>query len=395
VPILFSPILTRVFTPYEFGGAQYIISITSIAVVVSTGSYEKAIILPSNENRARGLLIGSILVCIVFSLALLICIWVLNGNAETIGYGGEFWHLYFIPMYVFVIGISNSLDFKNLRMGYFRSMAVANSSKSIFNTSISLGTGYLGFGLVGLLIGKLAGESIRLLVLLWKSWRDIVRLSIKGLVKNIRSTLVEYRQFPMYSAPNGLVNALSTQLVIILLTMHFSEILVGHYSLTVRVMFLPIVLVASSLGQVFYKYAVKEYEKDDESLYRFFTSVLKWLVISAIIPSLVIVIWGPQIFKSIFGADWEVSGQIARWLIAWFFFFYVKSPLSSIVNIKKKLKDNLQIQVFLLFARIVALYVGVYLEDVLLAILLFGVIGALFNFLHLVWFWTLVRIKNR
>ena len=49
IPIAISPILTRLYTPAEFGSFALYMSIVSILVVIATARYELAIVLPKKK----------------------------------------------------------------------------------------------------------------------------------------------------------------------------------------------------------------------------------------------------------------------------------------------------------------------------------------------------------
>ena len=53
IPIAISPVLTRIYSPDDFGVFALYLSITSIIAIVATGRYELAITLPAkNEEDA-------------------------------------------------------------------------------------------------------------------------------------------------------------------------------------------------------------------------------------------------------------------------------------------------------------------------------------------------------
>jgi O-antigen/teichoic acid export membrane protein len=52
IPIAISPILTRIYTPEDFGVFALYMSVVSIVSVVATGRYELAIMLPKKDEDA-------------------------------------------------------------------------------------------------------------------------------------------------------------------------------------------------------------------------------------------------------------------------------------------------------------------------------------------------------
>jgi O-antigen/teichoic acid export membrane protein len=62
IPIAISPILTRIYTPEDFGVFALYMSLASIISVVATGRYELAIMLPKKDDDAINIVALSTLI---------------------------------------------------------------------------------------------------------------------------------------------------------------------------------------------------------------------------------------------------------------------------------------------------------------------------------------------
>src|SRR5690606_33706852 len=84
--------------------------------------------------------------------------------------------------------------------------------------------------------------------------KKITDTSIKdnGKVITLRKVAYEYRDFPLYRAPQAVLNAASQSLPILMLTSFFSPSIAGFYTLTRTVLALPATLLGSSVQSVFY-----------------------------------------------------------------------------------------------------------------------------------------------
>jgi O-antigen/teichoic acid export membrane protein len=67
-----SPILTRLYNPFEFGKLAFFMSACALISIFSTGRYELAIMLPKNEKTAFNLLIFVIALSLCLNSSLLI-----------------------------------------------------------------------------------------------------------------------------------------------------------------------------------------------------------------------------------------------------------------------------------------------------------------------------------
>src|SRR5690606_9512079 len=72
IPVAISPILTRIYTPEEFGIFATYLGIAAIASVLVTGRYELAIMLPERDEDAIQVAALSLLLTFVVSLFLLV-----------------------------------------------------------------------------------------------------------------------------------------------------------------------------------------------------------------------------------------------------------------------------------------------------------------------------------
>ena len=74
LPVVFSPLLTRLYSPEHFGLFALFVAFSSIFAVLSTGRYELAIILPEKHKKAMNLLSLATSLNLVLSLLLFIFI---------------------------------------------------------------------------------------------------------------------------------------------------------------------------------------------------------------------------------------------------------------------------------------------------------------------------------
>ncbi|MAE10064.1 MAG: translocase, partial [Candidatus Marinimicrobia bacterium] len=108
IPIAISPILTRIYTPEDFGVLALFISITTILGTIANGRYELAIVLPKRDNNALELTALSIIITMGFSLLLVIL--VILFHDPLLSYLNNdrfsFW-LYLIPLSVLLFSLFN------------------------------------------------------------------------------------------------------------------------------------------------------------------------------------------------------------------------------------------------------------------------------------------------
>lgn len=143
IPVAISPILTRLYTPEDFGVLTIFIALTAIFGSIVNARYELAIVLPEKEEDSINLVALSILIAIFISSLLLVAI-LLFKNSIILLLGNDqigLW-LYFVPLTVLFIGIFNSLNYLNTRLKMFGVIAKVKVVKSVSLAIVQLGLGF-------------------------------------------------------------------------------------------------------------------------------------------------------------------------------------------------------------------------------------------------------------
>src|SRR5690554_4361739 len=131
IPIAISPILTRLYTPEEFGMFGMYLAIVAILAVAATGRYELAILLPKNDKDAINILILSILLSALFSVLLLIVV-IAFGEKIALLFGEPSlskWLLW-VPVSVLLVGAYQSLNYWSNRKAHYKRLAISRTLQS-------------------------------------------------------------------------------------------------------------------------------------------------------------------------------------------------------------------------------------------------------------------------
>lgn len=395
IPVAISPILTRIYTPEEFGLFALYIAIASVLAVVVTGRYELAIMLPVKDADAANILLLSLLVSILISLSLLIVILIFSLEISLI-LGTEQlrpW-LFLLPVTIFVVGAYNSFNFWHNRKKRFVSMSKSKVSQSSTMGLFQVGLGSLKGGSSGLIIGWLAGQVVALMMLFKTAWFND-RLLFKRCKKvKIIALARRYQHFPKVNLLSSVLNTASVQVPIILFTSFFNEAVTGFFSLAQRILLMPMSLLGVAIGQVFLQKA-STLKKDKEMLKLLTLGIYRKLLLVGFIPTLITILFGSDLFAMIFGEKWVVAGNYAQLLALWTFFVFISSPLSHLLTIYEKHKQSLIFNGVLFFSRVSILTFGwLYIGDPYLTILIYGVFGAVVWFFFVLYLLSLAGVSR-
>lgn len=378
IPVVISPILTRVYTPENFGIFALFLSITGILSVIVTGRYGLAIMLPEKDEESVNLLILSILIACGISLIFLMIVFIFNNQiTKLLGTREISRWLYFIPFATLLAGTYQALNCWSIRKKQFKSVSFSKVSQSTARAATSLSLGLLKFGSAGLIIGNFIGQLMALLILGWQTWKndkDKMKFVPKEKIKKVAK---KYKNFPKYSTWSALLNTASVQVPILMLTPFFGSEVVGFYSLSHRVLTMPASLLGQAVGQTFFQKASEN--KDDRKKLQYITfEVYKKLLYVGCFPILVITFFGKEIFSFIFGAQWIVAGNYAQILSIWILLVFISSPLSTLFIVLNKLRQGLIVDIILFSSRVIALLIGaIYFKNIEISIILFGTVSAI------------------
>lgn len=78
IPIAVSPILTRLFSPAEFGVFAVYLAIVSVLAILATGRYELAIMVPKKDRDAAALAVAAFMLSLFVSLVILLVVFLFN-----------------------------------------------------------------------------------------------------------------------------------------------------------------------------------------------------------------------------------------------------------------------------------------------------------------------------
>lgn len=201
---------------------------------------------------------------------------------------------------------------------------------------------------------------------------------------NLFSLAKKYKDFPIYRAPETLLNTISTNLPTLMLTTFFGPASAGFYNLGKSVLGIPTQLIGKSVADVFYQ-RVSEAANNNEMLTPLIKKATFLLAIVGIFPFGIVIFFGPVLFSFVFGDEWEMSGHYARWIALWSFFVLLNRPSVQTLPVLSAQNLLLIYTIISLVIRILALIIGYKLsQDQLIPIILFGISGALLNFIIII-----------
>ncbi|WP_417334505.1 lipopolysaccharide biosynthesis protein [Halarcobacter sp.] len=360
IPIAISPILTRIYTPEDFGVFALYLSLVSILAVVVTGKYELAIMLPKKDNDAFHITVLSFILTLSISFLIFLIILFYHDFFLSLfeNKNISIW-LYFIPLSTFLIGTYNSLNYWVNRKKYYKDIAVNKIVQTSSTGVTNIAIGYWNIlSMGGMIFGQIIGQVIGLVSFLKKFIIDVkyYRLSHLKLIAFVK----KYKSFPFNSIPSSLVNAVYNNGKFLILGIVFTSGIVGQLYLAFRVLMMPVSIISNSIANIlFQKTSVWKYTKTNKlQMWKSLKKVLFVLMTIATFPSIIIYLYSESLFVFIFGDEWNLAGSFASLLSIALFFQFSITPFCKVFYTMEKQKLYLIWEVMrsiLVFLPVVAL----------------------------------------
>jgi O-antigen/teichoic acid export membrane protein len=381
---VFAPILTRQYGPAAYGALGAFLSLSAVLTNIAGLTYPIAMVLPEEDGEARRLAVLSAVLAIMLACVLAVVLWASGGAiAREMGLSEVGGALLLLPLTVVLITTLSVSRQWLIRKERFSALAKIGVINALIGNSLKAAVGAVAPSATALVtIGALLPGLY--VVMLARNLRDLVRSQdgfqppgCNGLTLGLREVARTYRDFPLYRAPQHLLNSFSMAVPMLLLTSTFGTTAAGYYAITQIVMGLPSVLIGKSVGDVFYP-RVTESLRLGRRADREIVKATVALLAAGLIPFGLIVLAGPSLFGLVFGEGWEQSGHYARWLVPFFLFNLVNKPSIAAVPPLGLQGKLLVYEVFATTAKCGGFLLGFWwFKDATAAVAMFSIAGSL------------------
>ncbi len=357
LPILFFPVITRIYTPAQIGVLSTFMTLAIILGNIVGGKYELAIVLPKKETEAKNIFALGLLLTAFFAVILQIILFFASGKIAGLLKSPQlkFW-LLFLPLAFAAVSLFNFFNYLFTRYKKYKQISYAKVIRGSSTVLVQVLFGLIRYG-GGLILGYVTGLVLGVVtfVRMLSGEKYVFRRVLSW--KKIRQVARKYKKFPIYNVPGVLANRLSSDLPNLLVPPFYGQTTLGYFSGAYRFMTVPSYFVGLSLAQVYYEEASKEF-RNTGSVHKTFFSVLKKLVIISVPVFLTIFVIAKPVFAILLGKSWYVSGIYAQIITPYIFIRFIVSPLSNTLFVLQKQEYVLGYQVLLLLSSAGSLFAG-------------------------------------
>lgn len=382
VPLLLTPVLSRLYSPIEFGQAGFYLAVVSAVGVLATGRYESAVLIARRDGHALNIafLVAGLLAA---SFVLGVCGVVLLGIAYPVP---DIYYL--IPLAVVFLGLMNLLDRYNNRLRNYSWMSILRLVRCCVDGLVAIVLGLIFKLDIGLIIGWVGGYAISSLLALYVACKAAEMSQAAVSPARIAVLAKRYSEFPKYNMPHALLNSLSGNFPLLLLPIFFSDAEVGLYAFGVRIVQAPISLLSSSIGTVLIKEMAEAHARRGPLCQLFRKQLISLSVISLFF--LPFVFFAPEMFGVIFGKSWTLAGEYIQILTPFFMLNFIAATFAMVPSLFSRQRTALVIELVFSGVKMLSLVFGGLLGSIETALSAYAVLSSMVIMLNIFWIRRLV-----
>lgn len=317
---LLSPIITRIYTPQDFGIYTIYFSLLSILATICTLRFDVAIPIPKKKIEAFSLAFVALISLIFFSLGTAILNFFFGHSiASLLKAEALDKYLWIMPFSILAYGIYYTLTYLLIRQRQFPTIGNTKIIQGVSLGSTQILIGLLNFKPLGLILGQAAGHLTAATTFIYAichtNQRTIRRIKPCFLIACIR----RYQRFPLLSMPASLINALGLFLPALAVSAIYGPKIAGWYGLATQVIGVPLGLIGQAIGQVYLgEGAALKNKGQYQALNQLYKKTMRQTFFLGLPFIMLTALLGPNLFGLVFGSEWSHAGVFARVLSAMF-----------------------------------------------------------------------------
>lgn len=390
ITLAFAPIITRLFGPEAFGLLGTFNALVVMLAPLAALSYPIAMVLPQEDAEAKGIARLSMRISVIV-MAVVAAVLLLgkDGLLSLVGARQIGAYVWLLPLsMVFLAWLQTSQQWL-IRKRQFRVSARVAVVQALILNSAKAGMGLIDPVASVLIVLAFLGNALQAAMLHFgarrmggsEAGRKSEATSLWGLAKR-------YSDFAFYQTPQQFLNTISLSLPILMLSAFFGPKVAGFYVLGNKLLKIPVQLLGQSVGDVFFPRITQAFQRN-ENLNRLIFRATAFLAVLGIVPFALVVVFGPWMFRIVFGSAWATAGEYARWTSLWLFFSLLSPPSAKTFIVLMKQRVAIVINFASVVIRAAAILAGaLWFHSALSAVIGYSFAGVLHNL-------TIIAVAHR
>ena len=245
-------ILTRLFTPEEFGKWDVFMRIIQLVAILFTLRLEMTIVLPKDQKEATKVSLLSLVILSLLSFLSLIIFFLFHDYFNSlIGNPFDSWWLILIPLGGFFLGFYNILLNWNSRFENYKKISKSNVIHSFVSSPLSAALYFLGA--LGLILGQIFARVIAVYFLIHNFFSEIKKIKFSEFLNSSKNLIKKYKSFPLFEIPQSLLQRFSNDIIFYFTAFAFGGATVGILSVSEKILAKPLNIISESFKVAFYQ----------------------------------------------------------------------------------------------------------------------------------------------
>lgn len=365
VVVVATPVLTRNYSPGDFGQLAMFVSSYTILVGISTLKFELSILLPKVARKAE------LLTLLAASISSAACIVILvSMTVGRVAFGQPTREFLLLPFAIFSGALLSLGQQWCSRKKAFSDIGTSLLVSAGFNVSLAIILCYTKIA-HGLIISFSFGLAMAAAYVMIK--RRTVIIGIKEAASGFRlpamATLFrEYRNLPVHVLPNTLLVSLAYTSLPLIMAHFFDAGTIGLYSVANRFLVLPSILIGGAISDVFRAEFVSRLHGNAD--YRGLFNKVLGLIFVCVVPVFGLMwLFSPLAFNMVFGTKFAGAGEFARYLCIGVVGNLFVQIFSYIFIALEKTRTSLILQLLISIGPLLGFIVGAAWYDIRVALL--------------------------
>ncbi|HDM8811900.1 type 8 capsular polysaccharide synthesis protein Cap8K [Staphylococcus aureus] len=347
--IITTPIITRLYSPAEFGEFTIFSNIAMILIPIINARYDLLIVNAKNDRSANILSQISFLISL---LILLILIPILAISAWL--YPNFILDFIFIIIMLFLVSLTNIFTNYLNKERKYKVLSLINVFRAGSMALLQIIFGLLSLGSLGLIIG-FSLSYITGITLGYKTFKK--HFNIVRNKEETKALFLENKNQLVYSTPSILLNSLSFSVVVFFIGVLYTNTEVGIYGMAIRVLGIPVTIISLGLSKIFMQQA-NDYYIERGNFRNLLLKFSSTLVIVSIILYVPLYLFSEELVNILLGHSWVDAITVIKIVIPLFVIRLIVSTVSLSVIVLQKQQLELILQALFLIGTTVTFVIS-------------------------------------
>ena len=337
VGLLLTPVITRIYSPEDFGIFAMFVTVLALITPFVTLRYAITIPLPKKTGLAVNLLVLCFGITILVTLITSFLFWAFGGWVFTFFSVPEltpYWWL--IPIAVLGIGLYETLSYWATRVKQFVILAKTKFTRSLAGNLVKIALGLFHLKPTGLLFGHIVSQAAGCASIFFRS-KNVIIKNVRYVTQSRLLFLSRwYINFPKYQIGSRFLLAISAQAPLFFMITLFDAGATGQLSIALVVLAAPMALIGDSVGKAYFAEISEIGSKEPAKIENITIKVTKRLFALSLLPFLILLTASPFVFPIVFGQEWVQAGWFTSVLSFSLLSQFVSSPVVNTLSVFRK-----------------------------------------------------------